>query len=152
MYEFEVVDKDNTKFVVDLEAKTCQCRKFQLEQFVCAHAVAACGLRGLSVYGYVSRYYKKDELEATYVGIVHRISSPSNLATPDEIKKRVVKPPLVNRRIDRPKKNKISSTDEESVRQKCSSCGQPGHNKQTCQHPISLRSPTSQSENCSGGS
>ena len=45
VYEFEVVDLDGRIFVVNLEDGTCHCRVFQLDQFLCPHAVAACRKR-----------------------------------------------------------------------------------------------------------
>ncbi|PON94488.1 hypothetical protein TorRG33x02_097350 [Trema orientale] len=44
--------------------------------------------------------------------------------------KNIVKPPLIQARsTDRPKKRRILLNDEEAPRQKCSQCGQGGHNR-----------------------
>ncbi|CAH9112058.1 unnamed protein product [Cuscuta europaea] len=57
-FEFEVVDRHCRSFVVDLQTRTCTCGEFQLNHFVCVHAVAAIGLRPReSCYNYISPYY-----------------------------------------------------------------------------------------------
>ena len=90
------MDKDCRSFVVDLENKTCQCHGFQLNQFICAYRVVACGVCGLSIYNYISRYYKKEEWVATYAGVVHPIGTPSGWRIPEHIKNHVVQLPIVS--------------------------------------------------------
>ncbi|RAL42495.1 hypothetical protein DM860_011113 [Cuscuta australis] len=68
-YEFEIVDRWTRTFVVNLRDKSCTCGDFQLDHFVCVHAVAAIGSRpGLSCYNFISPYYKREALVATYSG------------------------------------------------------------------------------------
>lgn len=148
--EFEVADLDSRLFVVNLEEKTCYCRQFQVDQFVCPHAVAACRERGLSVYDYVSPYYFKEKLKATYAGVVHPIGTEHGIQVPEEIKSRVVRKPVTNPKSGRPKTKRMLSTGETPCRQKCSRCGQSGHNRQTCRHPIPVRSTTFQASNARG--
>ena len=148
-YEFEVVDLDSRIFVVNLQDRTCHCRQFQVDQFVCAHAVAACRQRGLSVYDYVSPYYKKEKYEATYAGVVHPIGTESGIAIPNDVKNRIVLKPIENPNPGRPKTTRIPSRGEELPRQKCSRCGEPGHNRQTCRSANPVRSTISQAENAS---
>ena len=69
------MDIDCRSFVVDLKNKTCQCHEFQLDQFIYAHIAAAYGLHGLSVYNYVTMYYKKEEWMATYASVMHPIGT-----------------------------------------------------------------------------
>ena len=64
---------------------------FQLNQFICAHGVAACAKRGYSVYNYISKYYYVETLQRTYVGVVHAISSSPSWSVPADVKSRVVK-------------------------------------------------------------
>lgn len=127
-------------FVVDLDKKTCQCREFQLNQFICAHGVAACGTRGLSVYNFIDKFYMKEEWRAAYSGVVHAIGSTSTWGIPEDIKNRVVRPPVSKKTTGRPKSSRILSVGEEVVKQKCSRCSQPGHNRLTCRNVIPVRS------------
>ncbi|VFQ70853.1 unnamed protein product [Cuscuta campestris] len=86
-------------FVVNLRDKSCTCGDFQLDHFVCVHAVAAIGSRpGLSCYNFISPYYKREALVATYSGIVHPIGDKSTWDIPSDVKTMVCKPPLCNKR------------------------------------------------------
>lgn len=144
-----MVDLDSRVFVVNLEHRTCYCRQFQLDQFVCPHAVAACRERGLSVYDYVSPYYFKEKLQATYAGVVHPIGTEHGIQIPEEVKNRVVRKPVPNLKPGRPKTKRMLSTGEAPSRQKCSRCDQSGHNRQTCRYSIPVRSTTSEASNTS---
>ncbi|VFQ67114.1 unnamed protein product [Cuscuta campestris] len=82
-YEFEVIDFHSRSYVVNLKDKTCTCCEFQLDQFVCVHAVAAIGRRpGLSCYDFISPFYKIEALVCTYAGIIHPIGDVSSWDVP----------------------------------------------------------------------
>ena len=67
---FMVFDEDKNE-VIDLDAWTCTCRQFQLEQLPCAHVMIDLRhIRG-DVYNYCSDYYSSDHWKFTYVGIVY---------------------------------------------------------------------------------
>ena len=83
--QFEVMDGDCRPYIFYLENKTCTCREFRVDQFICSHTVAACSIRGFSVYNYVSSFYKKEKLIATYAGVVDPLGQPSDWIIPDEI-------------------------------------------------------------------
>ncbi|CAH9108157.1 unnamed protein product [Cuscuta europaea] len=73
-YEFEVIDRKCRRFVVNLNSRICTCGQFQLDHFVCVHAVAAiCSRPGLSCYSYISSYYTREQLLATWSGIMHQL-------------------------------------------------------------------------------
>ncbi|KAL5552342.1 hypothetical protein UlMin_002518 [Ulmus minor] len=56
---YMVFDNDKNG-IVDLEAHTCSCRRFQLDQLLCAHAIIAIRhLRG-DVYEYCFEYYSME--------------------------------------------------------------------------------------------
>ncbi|PON77908.1 hypothetical protein PanWU01x14_022620 [Parasponia andersonii] len=130
------MDGDCRPYVIVLENKTYICLEFQVDQFIYSHAVATCLVRGFSLYNYVSSYYKNEKLIATYAGVVHPLRHLFDRIIFDEIKDRVVKPPIVRARLaSRPKKKRNSSNGEEARRQKCSYCGQSSHNRLTCKWP-----------------
>ncbi|CAH9125525.1 unnamed protein product [Cuscuta epithymum] len=139
-YEFEVVDKTSRIFIVNLKEKTCSCRVFQLEHFICVHGVAAVGhRRGLSCYDYISNYYFTHAWLSTYSGEMHPIGSWFDWEIPDHVKSVVCKPPTcLTRPPGRPKKKRIPSTGEFPSRQRCSRCKKGGHNKKSCTNPISV--------------
>ncbi|CAH9114538.1 unnamed protein product, partial [Cuscuta europaea] len=93
-YEFEVVDSRCKSFVVNLNSRSCTCGHFQLDQFVCVHAVAAIGIRPhLSCYTYISPYYTRDAWLATWSGIMHPIADPDSWSIPATIQNQRCKPP-----------------------------------------------------------
>ncbi|VFQ85738.1 unnamed protein product [Cuscuta campestris] len=113
-YEFEIVDRWTRTFVVNLRDKSCTCGDFQLDHFVCVHAVAAIGSRpGLSCYNFISPYYKREALVATYSGIVHPLGDKSTWDIPTDVKSLVCKPPSCTKRpLGRPKKRRLPSVGE----------------------------------------
>ncbi|XP_062089264.1 uncharacterized protein LOC133795824 [Humulus lupulus] len=64
--------------VVDMEKKTCDCRRYQLSGIGCGHALACIWSNGHNVMDYVHDYYKKEMLLKAYAGIVEPMPS-SNL-------------------------------------------------------------------------
>ncbi|CAH9135926.1 unnamed protein product [Cuscuta epithymum] len=113
-YEFEVIDRKCRCFVVNLNSKSCSCGQFQLDHFVCVHAVAAIGSRpGLSCYNYISPYYTRDMLLATWSGIMHPIGDSEDWVIPSHISSVRCKPPsCLKRPPGRPKKSRIPSIGE----------------------------------------
>ncbi|VFQ78997.1 unnamed protein product [Cuscuta campestris] len=139
-FEFLVIDKNGRSFVVNFQNRTCTCCEFQLDHFVCVHAVAATRCRsGLSCYDYVSSFYTTTAWRATYSGIIHPIPSKESWVLPDEVTQVVCLPPSCDKRPPgRPKKRKIPSKGEHAKQQSCSRCKSQGHNRKTCTNPISL--------------
>ncbi|CAH9131162.1 unnamed protein product [Cuscuta epithymum] len=137
-FTFEVIDKSCRAYAVDLAKRKCSCREFQLEDFVCVHAVAAIRNRpGLSCYDYISTYYNTSSWQETYKYGVPPLSSYSPYDAPDGIRSWVVKPPISDKRVaGRPKKKRIPSRGEFVKRQKCGRCKEQGHNQKTCNNPI----------------
>ncbi|VFQ77298.1 unnamed protein product [Cuscuta campestris] len=98
-YEFEVTDNDSRSFIVNLKEKTCTCCEFQLDKFVCVHAVETIGKPlGLSCYKFISTFYELEALVCTYAGIVHPVSDVSGWVIPQEILSRKCDPPSCNKK------------------------------------------------------
>ncbi|CAH9148602.1 unnamed protein product [Cuscuta epithymum] len=137
-YLFEVIDKSCRPYVVDLEAKTCTCREFELEDFVCVHAVAAIGKRtGISCYDYISKYYHRSAWFEAYKGVIYPLGDYTAEDIPEEYENWVVNPPVSEKRTSgRPKNKRIPSIGEFVSRQTCGRCKQHGHNQKTCNNPI----------------
>ncbi|CAH9059260.1 unnamed protein product [Cuscuta epithymum] len=137
-FAFEVINKNCRAYAVDLVERKCSCREFQLEDFVCVHAVAAIRNRnGLSCYDYVSSYYSSESWVEAYKGSVPPLGSYSLYDAPVGIRNWVVKPPISDKRpAGRPKKKRIPSTGEFLKKQKCGRCKEQGHNQKTCNNPI----------------
>ena len=123
---------------MNLIDKTCSCREFQTDLFVCVHAIAACRLRNLPVESYCAEYYTTEYWKLAYAGVIHPQGSESSWTFPNEIKQIKVNPPnFLGRPAGRPKKRRIPSLGEsDAPLRKCSRCGGVGHNRATCRNPI----------------
>ena len=139
VYEFEVVDREGQKWAVNLREKTCSCRVFQTDNFICPHGIAACGVRNFAVEKYISNYYTTEYWRSCYAGVIHPIGSEESWNFPEEVTQKIVNPPHVAARAaGRPKKKRIPSQWEgdEDRRNKCSRYGGVGHNRATCRNAI----------------
>ncbi|CAH9129122.1 unnamed protein product [Cuscuta epithymum] len=142
-YEFEV-DRLRRSFIVNLNDRTCTCHMFQLEHFVCVHAVATIGTRaGVSCYDYISYYYMRQSVLNTYSGVQHPIGDVSSWIVPPHVQSIVCKPPSRSKRqAGRPKTKRIPSVGEfrATKRQKCSRCHSARHNKKSCKNALTIHS------------
>ncbi|KAK2648690.1 hypothetical protein Ddye_016179 [Dipteronia dyeriana] len=92
LYEHHVVD-GYLNGLVNLSDKTCTCRKFQLDQLPCRHALVACNLRRISCYDYCSPYYYKETLATVYADSIYPVSPMQEWDVPDDVQSVVVLPP-----------------------------------------------------------
>ncbi|XP_020426633.1 uncharacterized protein LOC109950888 [Prunus persica] len=136
--QYNVLDGDMDG-LVDLTNNSCSCRKFQLEQLPCKHVVAVCRFLKVSVYTKASRYYTRKTWMDAYSDSIYPVQPHGMWDTPEDIRSRVVLPPMARVMPGRRKKLRIPSQGEGTIRRKCSRCGSAGHNKSTCKSNIPLR-------------
>lgn len=75
--------KDKGKhFTVNLDVISCDCRVWNYEGIPCLYAFAAIRSQNLSPYVYVSKYYTKAELCASYVGVFYPVGTKEQWAKP----------------------------------------------------------------------
>ncbi|KAL5562360.1 hypothetical protein UlMin_032107 [Ulmus minor] len=79
--------------VVDLHARTCSCRRFQLEQLPCAHAMIAIRHSKRDVYDFCFEYYNSSTWKATYAGVVYPLPHQGDWVIPNEVRDVKVLPP-----------------------------------------------------------
>ncbi|XP_062074891.1 uncharacterized protein LOC133778892 [Humulus lupulus] len=75
-FQFQVQCSNGSALVVDLEFRTCTCRRFQLSGLPCGHALATIWFMGGNVFDYVHGFYKKESLQKSYEQSVHPMPSP----------------------------------------------------------------------------
>ncbi|GAA0155480.1 hypothetical protein LIER_13196 [Lithospermum erythrorhizon] len=69
--EIEVYHANGEKQVVDMKNKTCTCRKWQLTEIPCCHAVKGCKYRCQKPEDLVDDYYTKDTFMKYYNNVLH---------------------------------------------------------------------------------
>ncbi|KAM6543336.1 hypothetical protein CsatB_007783 [Cannabis sativa] len=130
-YFFEVT-RMKESWEVDLEKRTCTCNRFQIDEMPCGHAVAVMREMNMDPYTYCSDYYTKKNWLATYSGTVYPIGHQSEWEVPEEVKNIIVLPPHERVKSGRPKTLRRKAGWEKDQHNKCSKCGELGHNKRTC--------------------
>ena len=137
-YKYEVRSRGH-QFVVDLRARTCACRYWDVTGIPCPHAVSCIHSENWDPAYFVSPWFKREK----YIDAYSRSISPMDskiLWRYNECD--YLFPPLVRRQPGRPKKNRIidnseidptrPSSSRRGVRMTCSICGQTGHNRKSC--------------------
>lgn len=126
------------EIVVDLEEKSCACRKYDLTGLPCYHACACIQWKNLRLVDYIHKTYTKDMYLATYDHTLEPINSEhywekTNLPGP--------LPPVIKVQPGRPKKKRDSRNDAPADPTKlrrqntnvfCRYCKEKGHNSRTC--------------------
>ncbi|KAL5564626.1 hypothetical protein UlMin_027790 [Ulmus minor] len=134
---YTVLDGDKNE-IVDLQARTCSCRQFQLEQLLCAYAMIAIQHSKRDVYDFCSEYYNSSTWKATYASVVYPLPHQGDWVIPNEVHDVKVLPSDIRSVTRRRRKSRIPSVGENAQRHKCSHCRQLGHHRKTCQNPIPL--------------
>ncbi|XP_022897700.1 uncharacterized protein LOC111411397 [Olea europaea var. sylvestris] len=94
---------------VDLRARTCTCRGWQLSGIPCCHVIALLVSRGLNVVDYVHAVYKKDCYLITYTPSISPITGPDSWPSPGL---NLLRPPAYTKKVWRPKKNRRKQKNE----------------------------------------
>ena len=83
---------------------------------------------------YVSPYYKKKMLVATYSGLLYPVCHPNEWDVLESVRSIVVNPPIWRKQAGRPRTTRIPSAGERGrcCHQVCSNCRQVGHNRVNC--------------------
>ncbi|XVF84789.1 hypothetical protein PTKIN_Ptkin17bG0067100 [Pterospermum kingtungense] len=136
-FEFQVLDGTRERFV-NLQEKTCSCRKFQLDLLPCAHVIAAIRWAGQDVYAYCADYFKTINLRQMYSGQIYHVGRPDDWQVPFEIKSKIVLPRFGSVQAGHPQSTRFPSVGEvrhgRRKQQVCSICKKPGHNQVNCQY------------------
>ncbi|KAK1374739.1 hypothetical protein POM88_030932 [Heracleum sosnowskyi] len=136
---FEVLNGDK-KNVVDLNAKSCSCKRFQMDEISCAHAIVVFQKCNIDPYEYCSVYYKKETVVAAYKGTVYPAGNRDTWEVPQIVKSLIVNPPEGRIQVGRPKKRRCKASWEKNGKTLkpiiCGKCKQSGHNRRSCRNPV----------------
>ena len=138
---FQVIEANKT-YMVNIHERTCSCKRFDIDEVPCCHALAVIAKRHLKCYDYCSKYYKTETMRATYQQTVHPLPNESEWHLPENLDILVL-PPKSRKPPGRPRKKRVKSHGEPPVKLNCNRCGKPGHNRRTCRNPPMERASTS---------
>ncbi|KAL3529671.1 hypothetical protein ACH5RR_008993 [Cinchona calisaya] len=141
--KFEVTHMYGEKFVVDLEKRVCDCRRWELTGIPCSHVVCCISLTGEESESFVNQCYSKDAYVRAYEPAIEPINGPN--AWPNS-KKDPIHAPKKLKLPGRPKKTRRREPDEQISDPKgikklsrvgithmtCSGCHQKGHTVRKC--------------------
>ncbi|WOH01021.1 hypothetical protein DCAR_0520399 [Daucus carota subsp. sativus] len=143
--QYEINTVSGHKFSVDLNTRTCGCRRWGLTGIPCHHAICAMNRNGVDPVDYVDVVYSVKTYRACYSGIVYPMNGEAQWTKTGH----VVTPPFVQKQPGRPKlKRKHDGNDLQEREEvhgvgatlarnsqmtvRCSVCNQAGHNRRTC--------------------
>ncbi|XP_050207784.1 uncharacterized protein LOC126657177 [Mercurialis annua] len=132
--EVFTVMHNGEKYTVDLKKRTCTCKRFDIDEIPCQHAVVILNEMNREPYDFCSRYYMKEAMLATYSEMVFPIEKQDEWIIPQEVKDMIVLPPQHKTKSGRPKKQRFASPWENLKNAKCNRCGKKGHNRKTCRN------------------
>ncbi|GKE26815.1 transposase, MuDR, MULE transposase domain protein [Tanacetum coccineum] len=140
-YQYEVSDGQYIR-EVNLQAGTCECRKWQLSGIPCGHVIAVTRFLGMTdCVQYVSDWFKKPKYQGTYSESIHFLGNMQQWEFPQNIQK-AIPPRMDNPQPGRPKNTKrIQSQGEEPRVIHCSRCTQAGHRRDQCNKPFVVEPP-----------
>ncbi|XP_021802226.1 uncharacterized protein LOC110746320 [Prunus avium] len=148
--KYQVSHMYGGEYVVDLKAKTCSCRRWDLCGIPCSHAISCIFQKEANVFDYAHDCYKKEAYLSSYEPMVHPIPSMDQWQRTNWPP---IKPPPYKKQPGRPKKSRNKEPAEVEVpalvppnplppfynppptklrriyvKVRCSVCGQEGHN------------------------
>ncbi|XP_065858875.1 uncharacterized protein [Euphorbia lathyris] len=136
------VDCCDTTSVVDLGARTCSCRLWQLSGVPCKHVISAIYTNRERPESYVDRYFSKDVYLGEYSHVINPIPGPEEWVRTELPN---IHPWVVKKPSGRPKKKRNRQADEPHNPFKvtraggkilCGRCKMEGHNSRGCKAAI----------------
>lgn len=143
--KFQINCSGGEQFVVDLQAKTCACRKWDLTGIPCSHAIRAISDNGDNVENWLSHWYTREAYLKAYDPVINPINGPgmwprTNLppTLPPHYNIYPGRPKKPRRKgLDSPIKKNKNGADKLSRavgkgQNKCGHCKVQGHSRKSC--------------------
>lgn len=136
---FQVEDR-NFKYIVDLSAKHCDCRRWDLTGIPCNHAISCLRSERISAESVLPPCYSLEAFSRAYAFNIWPCNDMTKWA---QVNGPEVKPPIYEKKVGRPPKSRRKAPHEvqgkngpkmskHGVEMHCSYCKEPGHNKKGC--------------------
>ncbi|XP_008244496.1 PREDICTED: uncharacterized protein LOC103342642 [Prunus mume] len=135
--EYNVLDGDMNG-LVNLQNHSCMCRKFDLEQLLCKHAIAVCRHLKLNPDSLASSYYPRATWVAAYAESIYPVPPQGTWVIPEHLNNIKILPPLSKVMPGHRKTQRIPSKGEDWSENKCSRCGVKGHYRNTCKQFVPI--------------
>ncbi|KAH9786938.1 SWIM-type domain-containing protein [Citrus sinensis] len=137
-HRFQVIGGGLKECFVDLQKRTCTCRVFQLDQLVCAHAIAVCLAHRVDFINLCSDFYTTESFAMAYAQLVEPVGDVADWKVQDEIQEMQVYPPVEAPPPGRRKELRIPSVGKDVNWQtvRCRRCHELGHNRKRCKNLI----------------
>jgi hypothetical protein len=124
-------------YAVDLKARTCDCKRWQLSGIPCHHVLACCRADRINPDSLVHSCYSIETYKKAYA---HNLHPLRGRAFWEKVDAMLVHPPLYTKIMGRPKKNRKKAPEQKitqgvptlsrhGLTMHCSICGKPNHNK-----------------------
>ena len=145
---FQVRGFGDDQYVVDIERRTCACKKWQLIGIPCIHGISALMSSNRDPIQFIDNMYKKESFLRAYTPVIYGINGPGLWPKTSH---RPLQCPEFKKQRGRPKKARQLQSDEVRVggttklrrnyiKIRCSKCNQQGHNKTTCGKNVATES------------
>ncbi|XP_009123545.1 protein FAR-RED ELONGATED HYPOCOTYL 3-like [Brassica rapa] len=110
--EYNVIGKDGKTYLVDLQNKTCSCRKFDIDKYPCVHAIGTAikclkhdrPIKLSDMYDVISPYYLISVRALAYRRTIYPDSHMSDWIIPKEVKEKCPLPPEYGKKEELRKK------------------------------------------------
>ncbi|XP_056862695.1 uncharacterized protein LOC130510422 [Raphanus sativus] len=138
----QVVGKFGGRDSVMLDQKKCTCKYFDHMKIPCGHAMLAADNLGVPYGTLVGHWYKTETWKETYAGVISPIGDPRDEDIPEDVRKKVLMPPVTKRPAGRRKTKRYLSTGEipgpnkKEKQNRCGRCRGIGHNRTNCTVPL----------------
>ncbi|KAK8661477.1 hypothetical protein V6N13_091079 [Hibiscus sabdariffa] len=144
-YQFEA--GPSHQYVVNLEQRSCTCRKWDLTGIPCSHAASVFQLNNLRPEHFVNECYHNSIQLAIYSNMITPIKGLYQWAPVTDMEP--ILPPIIRRPLGRPTKKRRLEPDEvtkpklsrRGMQANCTKCGKQGHNRRTCRGEVGANQP-----------
>ncbi|XP_070001967.1 uncharacterized protein [Nicotiana sylvestris] len=105
-YVSVVMDAEQKRNIVCMQKRECSCKRFQVDEIPCPHAMAVLDYTHMEAPKYCSAYYTKEYFKKTYKVLVNPLPDETTWDLPTEVLDNVVLPPIVKGKPGRPMKSR----------------------------------------------
>ncbi|XP_074298337.1 uncharacterized protein LOC141629194 [Silene latifolia] len=144
-FKFEV-EYNLERFVVDLQKKSCDCRKWDVTGVPCVHAFAAILKKRQEPKDFVDRAYSKEVYKLTYAPSISPMPGPKlwekslhPQPNPPPYRKMPGRPNSKKRRKEQGENEQRVYVKRKPHKKTCGNCGQSGHNRKGCKNPTVVK-------------